>query len=70
MIGVLVFEAEVREPYMGNAVPISVLIYQRKGDVAKVEVRNPEGMDIAAKFVSSTTMSERLFKLFHRETAG
>lgn len=66
-IDVVVFCSQVRDPYMGNSIPLSVYIYIEKGEVVFVEVENPERMKITAKKSRAYSINA---KAFHRATTG
>lgn len=66
-IAVVVYEAQIREPFMGNIIPISILLYVEKGKVIFIEVENPEKMKITAKEDRTYYINA---KAFHRATTG
>ncbi len=51
---ILEYEADVREPYMGNTLPVKVLIKTSGGEVVDVEVETHEGGRRTGKFVGAT----------------
>lgn len=64
-ISVLTFQADLREPYMGNEVPITVYVYVRNGKVRRVELENPEGIKVSAKWLETFMMDSKLYsKMF------
>ena len=66
-VDVVVYTAEIREPYMGNSVPVSVHIYRRGGRIVHVQIENPERIKVVAKKGREYAMS---YKTFHHETTG
>lgn len=66
----MIFEAQIREPYMGNSMPVKAMIYLEKDGIKKVEIENPEGIRIGAKLESVFLVNKKAFETFHRETTG
>ena len=52
----------MREPYMGNTLPLTIHIKTDVEGIVEVEVENSEGIKKLANLVEA--------KLFHRETSG
>lgn len=50
----LEFKVDVREPYMGNQVPLSIVVVKDREGEWKLMVTNPEGIVHHAKLVSET----------------
>ena len=50
---------------MGNEVPITVYVYVRNGKVRRVELENPEGIKVSAKWLETFMMDSKLYsKMF------
>ena len=65
-VEIVTYAAEIREPYMGNSVPISVHIYFRGGEIIRVELENPEGMKMTANMTDRVKMDARSWQRLTR----
>jgi hypothetical protein len=61
-ICITTYEIQIREPYMGNTLPLIIHIKTDVEGIVEVEVENSEGIKKLANLVEA--------KLFHRETSG
>ncbi|GAG77428.1 unnamed protein product [marine sediment metagenome] len=68
-VDITVYSAEIREPFMGNSVPVSVLIYRRGGRIVHVEFENPEGMRAGAKCTDNYAMAIGVFNRMFKDVS-
>ena len=68
-VDITVYSAEIREPFMGNNVPVSIHIFRRSGRIVHIEFENPEGMRVAAKHTDSYAMAIEVFNRIYKDVS-